>query len=119
MTAALKDLCLVTCASDAVTALMAIHKELGDIAVRTLWELKAPSSFGLSTSGRWRCPPIAFVFPLLDRWPFLPEHVHGQEDWRACAAQRVAAPGLAVWFGEQPLCFFHLRRPASIDMHSQ
>ena len=33
MTAALKDLCLVNCAGDAATALMVIHKHLGDIAV--------------------------------------------------------------------------------------
>lgn len=36
MTAAFKDLCLVNCAADATTALMAIHKHLGDIAVRRL-----------------------------------------------------------------------------------
>jgi hypothetical protein len=33
LTAALKDLCLVTCASDAVPAVVAIHKQLGDLAV--------------------------------------------------------------------------------------
>ena len=33
LAAALKDLCLTRCASDAATALVAIHKPLGDIAV--------------------------------------------------------------------------------------
>lgn len=39
MTDALKDLCLTTCASDAATALVGIHKQLAEIGVGGTWGL--------------------------------------------------------------------------------
>lgn len=64
LTAALSELCLTTCAADASAALVRVHRELGDLAVRRVGAWEAGRASGKHSpcslsSGRFRqgsCP---------------------------------------------------------------